>query len=137
MRDESHSATASSVEASPVTLRGYYEGRTPLKRLFSPVGSTPADGHDQARIHGLLDELGGFDPDLRKTVKLASARANPPRWLQAWLKSVVERERGGGAQPGRSEYELRIAPALQTMPREPTREGFSHAPSAPGNGNRG
>ena len=99
MRDDPYSATAPSAEASPVTLRGYYEGRTPLKRLFSPVGSTPTDGHDQAGMQGLLVDLGGFDPDFRKTIKLASARANPPRWLQAWLKSVVEREMGGAFNP--------------------------------------
>ena len=99
MRDKPHSATASSAGTSPVTLRGYYEGRTALKQLFSPVGSTPSDGHDQARMQGLLDDLEDLDPDLRKTMKLASARANPPRWLQAWVKSVVEREREGALNP--------------------------------------
>ena len=99
MRDKPYSSTAPSAEASPVTLRGYYEGRTPLKRLFSPVGSTPTDGYAQAGMQGLLVDLGGIDPDFRKTVKLVSARANPPRWLQAWLKSVVEREMGGALNP--------------------------------------
>ena len=100
MPDAPHSpATAPPDEASPVTLRGYYEGRTPLKRLFGPAGSTPADGRDEAGMQSLLVDLGDFDPDLRKTVKLASARANPPRWLQAWLKTVAERETGRALNP--------------------------------------
>ena len=55
--------------------------------------------------------LGGFDPDLRKTVKLASARANPPRWLQTWLESVVEREKGGVLNP----EELRTSFGLRRL----------------------
>ena len=92
-------ATPQSAEAPTVTLRGYYEGRTPLKRLFSLVGSMPADAYDQAGMQALLVDLGGFDPDLRKTVRLASARANVPRWLQAWCKTVVEREMGDTLNP--------------------------------------
>ena len=102
-------ATPPRDEACPVTLRGYYEGHTPLKRFFGPAGSTPADGRHEAGMQGLLVDLRDLDPDLRKTVKLASARANPPRWLHAWLKTVVERETGRALNPeeASTSFELR------------------------------
>ena len=87
-------ATIASADPLPVTLREYYEGRTPLKRLFGPAAPTPADAQDQTQSDALLADLGGFDPDLRKTIKLASGRVNLPPWLQVWFKTVVEREMG-------------------------------------------
>ena len=100
MPQESRSpATATPAEAPPITLREYYEGRVPLKRLFSPAGSEPADAHDPTQLKALLANLGRFDPDLRLTVKLASGRANLPRWLQVWFKTVLELEMSSALVP--------------------------------------
>ena len=100
MPDESRGrAIAAAAEVPPVTLRKYYEGGIPLKRLFSPVGLEPADTHDETRLEALLADLGSLDQDLRRTVKLASGRANLPRWLRVWFKTVVERSMGGALDP--------------------------------------
>ena len=92
-------ATTAPSEAPPVTLREYYEGHMPLKRLFSPGGPMLAAVDDHTRLEALLADLGGLDPGLSKTIKLASGRANLPRWLKVWLKTVVERETGRAIDP--------------------------------------
>ena len=82
-----------------MTLREYYEGRIPLKQLFGRTGQVPAEAHDQKRLEEILADLGEYDPDLRKTVKLASRRSNLPRWLREWLKVIIEHEMGGVLDP--------------------------------------
>ena len=86
-------------EYAPTTLRGYYETHTPLRLLFRPAGLTPADSRDPRDTSALLFDLRVLDPDLRKTVKLAVGRVNLPRWLQAWLKMIVESEMGDSLNP--------------------------------------
>lgn len=93
------SATSVSAEATPATLRDYYQGRVPPKRLFAKAGAEPADAEDPTQREALLVELDAVDSDLRKTAKLISGRASFPRWLQTWLRAVVERETGGALDP--------------------------------------
>lgn len=95
-------ATVASAEPTPVALRDYYEGRTPLKQLFGSATPPPADAQDQTQAKTLLADLGGCDPDLRKTVRLTSGRVNLPQWLQAWCRTIVERELGAALDPEES-----------------------------------
>ena len=132
MHDEPQSVIAPAAEAPPVSLRGYYEGRTPLKRLFNPAGSAPRDGHDQAKMQGLLVDLDGFDPDLRKTIKLASARVNPPRWLQAWLKSVVEQGLGGTLNPEEASTSFGLRRLFRRCRESLLAKGTNTRPHLPG-----
>ena len=105
-------ATVASAEPTPVALRDYYEGRTPLKQLFGSATPPPADAQDQTQANALLADLGGCDPDLRKTIKLASRTSQPAALAPGLGPDDCRTRAGRRPRPGRVLQRLWTAPPL-------------------------